>query len=274
MNSFALRVCVLLLIGVSRVFAQAEHDHSQHQHTTETAEASSHVPPAPPSEVLPPMSTEQMHSMMEMDDSARFGSVKVDRLEWRDESDSTAWNLSARYGGDYNKLVLKSEGDIRDHDRELRNELLWDRIIGAWWNLQAGVRVDSGTGPTRTWAAFGIEGLAPYWIDFESTLYVSDEGRTALRVEARYDLRFTQRLILQPQLEANAYGKSDPERALGSGLSDLEAGLRLRYEFRREIAPYIGVQWTALFGTTADLAESENRSSDEVQFVAGIRVWF
>jgi copper resistance protein B len=270
------RIALVITMITHAAFAQDHHDHTQHpQHEpAETSQASTHVPPDPPSHVLEPMSTEQMHEMMEMDDSARFGGVAFDRAEWREQDDTMAWSAAAWYGGDYNKLMIKSEGELHSDDDELRSEVLWDRAISSWWNLQTGVRMDSGTAPTRTWLAFGLEGLAPYWIDVDTTFYVADEGRTALRVELRHDVRLTQRLILQPQIEANAYGKSDARRSLGSGLSDVEAGLRLRYEFRREIAPYIGVHWTSLFGETSDYARAVDEDDDVVQFVAGIRFWF
>ncbi|HEY6645316.1 copper resistance protein B [Povalibacter sp.] len=217
------------------------------------------------------MSAAQMAEIMAMDDAARFGMVSIDRLEWRDGSDAIGWEGTAWYGGDYNKLVLKSEGEwIEDETTHTRTELLWDRVASRWWSVQAGLRHDSGDGPSRTWAALGAEGLAPYWIDMEATLYVGDAGRTAVRFEGSHDMRVTQRLILQPQLEFNAYGKDDIERGIGSGLSDLEAGLRLRYEIRREFAPYIGVHWKRLFGGTADLASDDSES----EFVAGFKVWF
>ncbi len=136
------------------------------------------------------------------------------------------------------------------------------------------MRHDSGDGPSRTWAAIGVAGLAPYWFDIDATFYAAEHGRTALRFEGHYDLRLTQQWILQPLLEMNLYGKDDQERQLGSGLSDVAAGLRLRYEFRRECAPYAGVHWTRLFGETADLAQSAGNDVTEVQFVAGIRLWF
>lgn len=257
-------VTAALTIG-SPASAQSEHDHSQHRQVPASPPSSRHVPPDPPSTLLEPMSHEQMHRMMEMDDSARFGRVVLDRLEWQ-QDDALAWEATAWYGGDRNKLLIKSERDSEGDIDRTRTEALWDRTVSAWWNLQTGVRVDSGFGPTRTWAAFGIEGLAPYWIDLETTFYAGDGGRTALRVEARHDLRLTQRLIVQSRLEANAYGKSDPELERDSGLSEFAAGLRLRYEIRREIAPYLGLQWSTHQGKTED--------DEELRVVAGMRLSF
>jgi len=115
------------------------------------------------------------------------------------------------------------------------------------------VRQDSGTGPDRTWLAFGIQGLAPYWFDVDATAYVGSSGRAALRLSGEYELLLTQRLILQPRMEVNLYGRRDEARGLGSGLADAAAGLRLRYEFSRQFAPYVGVEWAGKFGQTADL---------------------
>jgi len=254
--------------------AGAQHDHSQHAPPESAAASSSHVAPDPPSHPMEPMTGEQMVQLMEMNDAARFGAVSIDRLEWRERTDEVGWEATAWYGGDHNKLVLKTEGEYSDDNDRVRNEALWDHVVARWWSLQSGVRYDSGSGPSRTWAALGMQGLAPYWFDVDATFYVGDAGRTALRAEARYDLRLTQRLILQPQLELNLYGKNDPQRQLGSGLSDLRAGLRLRYEVRREFAPYIGVHFNALFGETADLAQAAGNHDTETQFVAGIRFWF
>ncbi len=114
-----------------------------------------------------------------------------------------------------------------------------------------GGREDFGSGPPRTWAGLGVQGLAPYWFDVEATLYVGASGGTAARFKAVYDLLVSQRLIFQQEGEANFYGNSDPAPQVGSGLSDLDLGLRLRYEFRREFVPYVGVAWQRLFGTAA-----------------------
>lgn len=151
---------------------------------------------------------------------------------------------------------------------------LWDRIVSRWWNLQAGVRHDFGEGPSRDWVAVGVQGLAPYFFDVEATAYLGDSGRTAARFSAEYDLLFTQRLVLQPQFEVNLYGKDDPANRIGSGLSNLELALRLRYEFRREFAPYVGLVWTRRFGNTADFARAAGEDASDVQFLAGLRVWF
>lgn len=235
-----------------------------------------HVPPLPPQHAMGDMSKERMVELMQMEDSAPVGMMLVDQFEWReiDDADAILWDAQAWYGNDYNKAWFKTEGERVDGEYEGRAELLWDRIVSRWWSLQAGVRHDFSEGPSRTWAAFGMQGLAPYWFEVEATVYLGEEGRTAARAAVEYDILFTQRLILQPEVELNLYGKDDPANGIGSGLSDAEVALRLRYEIRREFAPYVGVAWTRLFGDTADLASAAGHDSSDLQVVAGVRLWF
>ncbi len=152
--------------------------------------------------------------------------------------------------------------------------VLWGHAIASYWDTQLGVRFDSGEGPNRTWAAFGVQGLAPYWFELDATAYVGNEGRTALRLSAEYELLLTQRLVLQPRIEVNAYGKDDVARGIGSGISDAVAGLRLRYEISRQFAPYVGVEWAGKYGRTADLAKDEGARTSDTLWVAGLRFWF
>jgi copper resistance protein B len=215
-----------------------------------------------------PMYCPAMSGPMGMDDTAAVGKVMVDQLESEGGSGGTvlAWDGQAWYGGDYNKVWLKSEGspDPRNQDTA-RTELLWDHVLTRWWDLQTGVRYDLGHGPARGWAAVGIEGLAAYWFDVEATLYVGEAGRTAARFRVEHDLLITQRLIVQPEVETNFYGKADAARDATSGLSDMELGLRVRYEIRRELAPYVGVAWRRDLGGVG---------ADSLQWVAGFHVWF
>lgn len=228
------------------------------------------------------MSYREMADTMQMDDTARFGKVMFDQLEWRDGGTGEGrgvWDAQGYYGGDYDKLWAKTEGKYVSggHDKGIRDadvEVLWNRVISPWWNVQAGGRQDFGPGKSRTWAAVGIQGLAPQWFDTEATVYASDKGRTAARLKAQYDLLLTQRLVLQPFAEANLYGRSDPEHQIGSGLADLEVSVRLRYEIRREFAPYIGVVWLRRFGGTADLARLAGGDASDLELAAGLRVWF
>ena len=219
----------------------------------------------------------KMMGGMDMADDARFGRVLLDKLEYGHGNGGSALRLDgfAWYGGDYNKLFLKADGE-RENGRlaATRTEALWDRVFATFWSTQLGVRHDFGGGPGRTWAAFGVQGLAPYWFDVEATAYVGQGGRTAFRAEANYDLLFTQRLILRPVIKANFYGRDDPERAIGSGLSDVELGLRLRYEVQRQFAPYIGVSMKQRYGRTADLVRAAGEKVRDAQVVAGVRIWF
>ena len=214
---------------------------------------------------LPLTCRSAMSDLMDMDDAAAVGKVMLDQLELEGGAGGTAltWDGQAWYGGDYNKVWLKTEGspDSGDYDAS-RNELLWDHALTRWWDLQTGVRYDLGHGPARGWAAVGVEGLAPDWFDVEATLYLGEAGRTAARLQVEHDLLLTQRLIVQPEIETNFYGKSDAARDVSSGLSDLQVALRLRYEIRRELAPYVGV------------ALRRSQGADSVVWVAGFHVWF
>ena len=252
----------------------ARQGHGNREGTTESELR--HVPPLPPENPLEDVSKERMIELMQMEDTAPVGMVLVDQLEWReiDDADAILWDGWAWYGNDYDKAWFKTEGERIDGEYEGRTELLWDRIVSRWWSLQAGVRHDFSEGPSRTWAAFGVQGLAPHWFEVEATLYVGEEGRIAARAAVEYDLLLTQRLILQPEIEFNVYGKDDPANGIGSGFSDIEAALRLRYEIRREFAPYIGVAWTRFYGATADLARAAGEDEEDVQIIVGLRVWF
>lgn len=214
---------------------------------------------------------------LKMADEHIFHSILASRLEAAHSRDRTAgqYDLTASIGRDYDRAVLKAEGDIDDGRlQEARTELLWGHAVAAYWNTQLGVRHDGGAGPGRVWLAFGVQGLAPYWFEVEATAYAADEGRSALRLEVEYELLFTQKLILQPRIEANFYGERDTERGLGAGLSDLTAGVRLRYEIRREFAPYLGIEWAGKFGATADYAQAAGEASRETRIVAGLRFWY
>lgn len=256
--------------------SSTKHEHADEADSTQSERE--HVPPDPPQHELPhPMSYDEMAAMMDMNDRQPVGKVMLNRLDWRDTGDGPAfaWEGGAWYGGDDHKLWFKTEGERRDGATEAaRAELLWDRIVTRWWSVQAGVRQDFGIGPPRTWAAIGVQGLSPGFFAVEATAYLGEEGRTAARVSSEYDLLLTQRLILQPRAEANLYARDDAARRIGSGLSDVQVGLRLRYEIRREFAPYVGLVWVTRLGRTADLVRAAGEDPDELQWVAGLRLWF
>ncbi len=227
-----------------------------------------HVPPEPPQTQVPDLSHAEMMRMMDMNDSARFGKVLFDQLEARSTNGdgSFDWDAQGWYGGDYDKLWAKTEGEHASGNTRARIEALWDHLFATRWSVQTGARLDVGDdGRNRGWAAIGLQGLAPHWFEVEGTFYIGSEGRTALRLEAEYELLLTQRLILQPDVELNLYGKSDADALIRSGLSEAEIGLRLRYEIRRELAPYAGVVWTR---------RRFNGVDNEFSLVAGVRLWF
>lgn len=202
--------------------------------------------------------------------------VLFEQLEWRNAAqDTLAWDVKSWVGHDVDRLWVRTEGDAEDGGvQEAQVHALYGRAISRWWDLVAGVRQDWRPGPAQTWAAVGIQGLAPYFFDVEATAYVGGGGRTHLRVETSYDLLLTNRLIAQPLFEFEIAGKSDPRRGVGAGLTVGEASLRLRYEGRREFAPYLGVLWRRTFFGTADLARRDGREVGGVSVTAGARVWF
>lgn len=214
---------------------------------------------------------------MDMNDSGPYRMLLVDQLEGVHGRGAGGmdWEAQGFYGGDLNKLWLRTEGERSGGTLESADvEVLWNRAVATYWGTQLGLRQDVGQGPNRSWAAFGIQGVSPYWFELEATAYAGANGRTALRVRAEYELLLTQRLILQPELEVNAYGKNDPQRQLGSGLSDASFSLRLRYEIRREFAPYIGITFADRYGRTADYARAARQPVFDRQIVAGVRFWF
>ena len=203
--------------------------------------------------------------------------VLIDQAEWRvrEGDDGYAWNGEAWYGGDHNRLVVKSEGGGVSGDlEEAEVQLLYSRAISPYFDLQAGLRQDFQDGPRRTYATVGFEGLAPYWFETEGALFLSNKGEVFARLEGSYDLRLTQKLILQPRAELNLSAQDIPELGLGSGLTDLELGLRLRYQVTRQFAPYVGVTLDRKFGGTADYAKSLGEDDQETSFVLGVRAWF
>lgn len=201
----------------------------------------------------------------------------LDRLEVSDTDDGTAlgWEALAWMGGDIQRVWLRSEGEALDGRIEHGDvEVLYGRSVRAWWDVLAGVRHDVGEGPSRTWAAIGVQGLAPYKFEVAATAYLGQGGRAALRAEAEYDTLLTNRLILQWRAEANAHGKDDPLAGIGAGLSTVEAGARLRYEITRQFAPYVGIEHDRAFGNTADLRRASGHAARDTRVVAGVRVWF
>lgn len=201
----------------------------------------------------------------------------LDQLEMRDTSgDNTlSWSAQGWMGKDLRKLWVKTEGERAGGDTdEAELQFLYSKAIARYWDLQFGVRHDFEPSPSQSWAVIGVQGLAPYFFETDVALFIGKSGRTALRFESEYELLLTQRLIFTPEIEVNFYGQDDVDIGIGSGLSDLEFGLRLRYEIRREFAPYIGVNWSRLFGNTKDFARIAGKSTSDAQMVIGLRMWF
>ena len=194
----------------------------------------------------------------------------------RKGGDGYRWDGEGWIGGDINRLTLKSEGEGRFGQplEQAEVQALYSRALDPYWNLQAGVRYDFKPNPSRTYATVGVEGLAPYWFDVEGALFLSDKGDVLGRAEAWYDERMTQFFVLQPRVEANFSAQDVRRDGIGSGLTDLELGLRLRYEKSREFAPYIGVSWERQFGGTARFTRARGDDTGGFSFVAGVRTWF
>ncbi|PTN55390.1 copper resistance protein B [Stenotrophomonas panacihumi] len=257
-------------------------DHSQMDHSRMDHSQMDHSSSAPRTPIPPVTADDLAAAFPTLHGShAHAGApvhyLLVDRLEgWdRDAGSGQAWEVNGWYGGDIHRLRLRSEGereDGRTHSADA--ELLYGRAISPWWELVAGVRQDFAPGASRTRAAFGIQGLAPYKFELSATAYIGDGSDAALRVEGEYTLLLTSRWILQPRLEANVSAHEDAQRGEGGGLDSASVGLRLRYEISRRFAPYIGWEHERRFGDAARLAEADGEASRASRFVAGVRFWF
>lgn len=277
--------------------AVAQVDHSGHQAEPAAADPhAGHAMPAWPSDTkaesapAPPKdhAAERFYSREEMA-AARAqlarehggGSawkVMLSQAEVRPTSgdDGYAWEGEAWYGGDIHRLVLKSEGegDFGGDLHAAEVQALYSRSVSAYFQLQAGLRHDFEPGPSRTYAVVGFDGLAPYWFELEGAAFLSQKGEVSARFEGSYDLRLTQRLILQPQAELNLAAQDVRELGVGAGFTDAELGLRLRYEFRQEFAPYVGVSYERQLGETAGLRRAVGEDVEEARLVLGVRTWF
>lgn len=193
----------------------------------------------------------------------------------RSGSDGYRWQGEGWYGGDIDRFVAKTEGegDVRHGLERAEVQALYSRAVGPYFDLQAGVRQDMAP-RGRTYLTVGTEGLLPYWFRVSAAVFVSTKGEVLGRLEGTYDLRLTQRLILQPRVELNLSAQNTRETRTGAGLADAELGLRLRYEIRREFAPYVGVSFERSLGRTADYARAAGERASATSFVAGVRAWF
>lgn len=213
---------------------------------------------------------------MDMDDAHNQHFIDIENLEGvSGNRNGGAWDVQGWYGGDFDKLWMKSEGQrLGGRTSDSKVEALWAHAVRPFWDTQVGMRDDFSGGPSRQWLAFGVQGISPYWFDVEATGYVGDAGRTAARLKVEYDLYLTQRLVLKPELEVNAYGRADPARQIGAGLSDGQLEWRLRYEFTRSFAPYAGFVWERRFGATATDVRRAGESAVDHRVVAGLQFFF
>ena len=209
-------------------------------------------------------------------DSGVNSMLLVNQLEWQGgDGNAQSWDIKGWVGGDIDRLWLRSEGErSAGRTESAEAQALWGHAIGPWWDVVGGVRQDFKPGDSQTWAALGVQGMALYNFEAEATLFVGESGHTAARLEGDYDILLTNRLILQPTAELNFYAQNDPQRGVGSGLAESELGLRLRYEVRREFAPYVGLSWNRTYGQTAQYARDEGEDVNQLHWVVGVRLWF
>lgn len=275
--------------------AMEQEDHSAHQAPAADAHAG-HDGPATdgdiPTGTVPPVPADHAAdafydsaemararaAMLKESGGMAFSQLMLDRLEYRmgKGADGYHWEGEGWIGGDINRFAFKTEGEGAFGGPLERAEVqaLYSRAIDPWFNLEAGVRHDIRPDPRRTYAVVGIEGLAPYWFEVSAQAFLSNRGDAHLRLEGSYDQRISQRLILQPAAEINVAAQDVPELGIGSGVSDVELGLRLRYEFAREFAPYVGVNWERKLGDTARLARADGERASATSLVMGVRFWF
>ena len=283
---------VLLLAGAQQAVAQHEgHEQQkptatsdQQRQTEGQVDHSRHQAPATELPSFIPQLTDEDRKAAFPDleghavrDRALHHFVLLDQLELQPTTDETGIALDGKgwVGQDRDRLWFRAEGDSEGRRvDEAQVHALYGRQVSRWWDLVAGIRQDFRPGPAQTWAAVGVQGLAPYWFEIEATGYVGAGGRTHARFEAEYELLLTNRLIVQPLAEVELFGKSDPERGIGAGVSTTDLGFRLRFEFRRELAPYAGVVWRNKWGKTADFAEAAGEDTGGARFVTGLRLWF
>ncbi|MGD9603846.1 MAG: copper resistance protein B [Gammaproteobacteria bacterium] len=257
--------------------------HSQHAGSAAAPGRSLPSPSTTPRTPLPPITDAdraaafpadlQGHAAHEHDLRAF---MLVEKFEWRDgpAGGAPVWDVSGWIGRDIDRLWFRADGaHSRDGVEEADVELLYGRLVHRWWDVVAGIRQDLEPGDARTWGAFGIQGLAPLWFEVQLTGYVTD-GQFAAVLQSDYDLLLTNRLILQPRVDLVAYAEDESDRGIGSGLASAAFSLRLRYEWRREFAPYVGVEWERAFGDTGALARRAGGGVEESRVVAGLRMWF
>ena len=227
-----------------------------------------------------PRAMEEAHHHMRQEMGGQvFYFLQADRLEVQSNEGRglSLFEAQGWVGGDYQRFWFKTEGEYAEGGELEEAEIqgLYSKAISPFFDFQAGVRQDLAPGTRRTFGVVGVQGLAPYWFEIDAALFVSHEGDVSARFESEYDLRLTQRLIFQQRAELNFAVQDVEALAIGSGLSTVELGGRLRYELKREFAPYVGISWTRAVGRTADYWRREGTGSpNSASLVAGLRLWF
>lgn len=279
---------IACLLIASPAFAQhAGHDHGQHAATPPASAPAATGTPAKTAlpDFIPPPTPEDvaaafpdLHGMdmsAHMREDPWLAQLRVDRLERGLGSDATTgWELHAWTGRSRDRLEFKTEGERDAYGSHGHLELAWSHATGPWWNRTLGVRRDFGGGTQRDWIGVGVHGHAPYKFDVEAAAFVGASGRAMLEGHAGYDVLLTNRLVLRPQAGLTVHARDNIRMGIGRGVSELESGLRLRYEIRREFAPYIGWRYQRAFGRTADIREAHGDAASGHEWVAGVRFWF
>jgi copper resistance protein B len=211
--------------------------------------------------------------------SAAFQRLRFDKLEWGGPNTgaSARWDMVVFVGADYDKLFFKSEGFYNGKTRtteEGQFQVLYSRLISYYFDAPFGVRQDFSKKSHRTYAVIGLEGLAPGFIEIDADAYISQKGELSASITAFHDLLITNRLILQPRIDVKLQAQSVPDLALGAGITDFELDARLRYEFTRNVARYVGVNWDRKVGQTATIARNNGEAVSSVSFVAGVPLFW
>jgi copper resistance protein B len=285
-----MRLAILALLPLvwSGAAAAQTVDHAAHGHAASPPEATApaagpSTPPAPATDhaadrIFDPAAMARAREVLRAEHGGMtMSNLTIDILEYQGGSDDAySWEVEAWTGGDVNRFVVKTEGEgtARHGLESAEIQALYSRAATRYTDLQVGLRRDLGPGPELTYAVAGFETLLPYWVEAEGAVFLSEQGDLLARIEGSYDLRLTQRLILQPSAELSFAVQDVPEIEVGSGLSKAELGLRLRYEIRREFGPYVGVSYERSFGKTADFARHEGEDVEETRLVVGVRAWF
>ncbi|MBX3431221.1 MAG: copper resistance protein B [Hyphomonadaceae bacterium] len=290
MRMIAAVVAPLVLVAAMPAAAQ---DHAQHETQTPAPDPHAVHTTATTPQAIPPASGEANAADLYFDPAAmahareqlvtenggmRTHAIILERLEagFDDEAETYAWHVQGWYGGDVHRFWWKSEseGAFSEEVEHAELQLLYSRAVTPYFDLQAGVRQSYLDSEDRTDFVLGVQGLAPYWFEVGAAAFVSTEGDVTARAEAEYDLRLTQKLILQPAAELNFAAQDIPDLDVGAGFTDANIGVRLRYEFSRSFAPYVGVEWTSALGETRDIRESLGADTQSTRAVIGLRALF